>query len=148
MRRSFATRRMPTTNRSSSRGRSGATAVEFSFIAPALFIVVFGMIELGRGIMVVHLLTNAARHGCRVGVLSGKGNSDIQTAVDSTLSPIGISRDTITVQVNDGTADASTAKSGDELTVKVSVPVASVTWLPGGTHLSGNLTGQYTLRRE
>jgi Flp pilus assembly protein TadG len=117
-------------------------------VAPVIFIFLFGMIEIGRGVMVVHLLTNAARQGCRAGVISGKSNSDITTAVTRTLTPVGIASDTITVQVNDGTADASTAQSNDEITVKVTVPVASVTWLPGGTHLSGSLSGQYTLRRE
>jgi hypothetical protein len=106
------------------------------------------MIELGRGIMVIHLLTNAARQGCRVGIIEGKATSDITTAVTNALAPVGISGDVVTVDVNDNSADASTAKAGDEITVIVSVPVSKVTWLPGGTYLSGTLSGKYTLRRE
>src|SRR5437879_4087676 len=83
--------------------RCGASAVEFAFVAPVFFLMVLGMIELARGIMVRHALTNAARQGCRVGILPGKGNTDITTAANSTLTPLGIKGDTITVQVNDGT---------------------------------------------
>jgi hypothetical protein len=98
--------------------------------------------------MVQHLLTNAARHGCRAGIIEGRSNTDITNAVTSTLKPMGITSDTVSVQVNDGKADASTAVAGGEITVTVSVPVSSVTWVPTSKYLSGSLTGQYTLRRE
>jgi hypothetical protein len=35
-----------------------------------------------------------------------------------------------------------------EITVVVSIPVSSFTWLPNGGFLSGSLTGQFTMRRE
>jgi hypothetical protein len=52
------------------------------------------------------------------------------------------------VQVNGGSADASTAKAGDKITVSITAPVSSITWLPFTRYLSGNLSGTYTLRRE
>ena len=45
--------------------RRAATAVEFAVVAPVFFLFVLGFIELGRGYMVQHLMTNAARQGCR-----------------------------------------------------------------------------------
>jgi hypothetical protein len=54
----------------------------------------------------------------------------------------------VTVQVNNAAADCATAQAGDEITVIVSVPVSSVTWVPGGTFLPGTLNAQYTLLRE
>jgi Flp pilus assembly protein TadG len=133
---------------SRSKQRSGATTVEFAMVCPVFFLFIFGIIEVGRGIMVAHLLTNAARVGCRAGVIQNTSTQQITTAVVNTLSQQGIRSEVTTVQVNDGTADASTAKSGDEITVKVSVPVSRITWLPGGQYLNGNLSGQFTLRRE
>jgi Flp pilus assembly protein TadG len=129
-------------------GRPAVTALEFAMVAPALFVLILGIFELGRGIMVIHALTNAARIGCRVGAIEGTSTSTITAAVTANLTAVGISSDTVTVQVNDGSADASTAKAGDEITVKVTVPASSVTWVPGGQHLTGTLSGQYTLRRE
>ena len=128
--------------------RSGANTVEFAVIAPVFFMFILGLIEVGRGIMVVHLLTNAARVGARTGVIEGTSTAQIKTAVVNSLNQQGIASETTTVQVNDGSADASTANAGDEITVKVSVPVSQVTWLPGGQYLSGNISGQFTLRRE
>jgi hypothetical protein len=68
--------------------------------------------------------------------------------VIATLNAQGIKGEVATVQVNDNTADAATARAGDEITVVVTVPVASVTWLPGAQFLKGSMGGRYTLRRE
>jgi Flp pilus assembly protein TadG len=128
--------------------RRGATSVEFAFVAPILFAILLGMIELSRGLMVQHLITKAARQGCRLAVIEGKSNADVKAAVTNALASVGISSETITVQINDVTADASTANAGDEVTVIVSVPANSVSWVPFPNFLSGNLSGRYTLRRE
>jgi Flp pilus assembly protein TadG len=131
-------------------GRIGATSVEFALVGGIFFMIVMGIVEIGRAFMVKHLLTNAAREGCRQGVLSGRSTAQITGVVNTTLTAQGISGDAASVQVNDGSADASTANSGDEITVKVSVPVSKITWIPGTNYLQPNttLSSQYTLRRE
>src|SRR5262245_7320181 len=87
---------------SSVRARRAATLVEFAIIAPVFFLIVLGIIELGRILMVQHLMTNAARQACRVGVLSGTSNSTITSTALSVLSSQGVSSSSATVQVNDG----------------------------------------------
>jgi Flp pilus assembly protein TadG len=128
--------------------RPGAAALEFAVVGAVFFLVVLGIFELGRLLMVQHLLTNAARQGCRVGVLQGKSTSQSKAEAVNALTAQGIQGETASVEVNDGSADASTAKSGDEITVIVTVPARSVTWVPGASYLPANLTGRYTLRRE
>jgi Flp pilus assembly protein TadG len=128
--------------------RAGATATEFAVVAPLFFLLIFGLIEVGRGLMVQHLMTNAARQGCRVAVIEGKTSSDVSAAVLNVLSREGISGDTVSVQVNDAAANASSAKSGDEITVIVSIPTSAVSWVPKARVLIGTISGKYTLRRE
>lgn len=130
-----------------SRRRAVAT-VEFAVVVPIFFIFVFGIIEVGRGLMITHLLGNSAREGCRLGIIEGKTTSDIRSAVTTVLSSQGISGQTTSVAVNDVVADASTANAGDEITVSVRVPVGNISWVPGTHYLSGNLSGSYSLRRE
>ena len=128
--------------------RRGVAAVQLAIVAPVFFIFVFGLIEIGRGFMVSHLLANAARDGCRKGVVFGKSNSDVTNTIASLMTAHGIQGYTTTVKVNDVVKDVSTAASNDEVTVTLSVPVANITWLPGGQYLKGTLTGRYSLRRE
>jgi Flp pilus assembly protein TadG len=141
------------------KARAGVATVEFAVLVPVFLLLVFAFIEFGRGIMVVHLLTNASRLGARTGVIEGISTSQITTAVNNYLTANGIQGDSVTVQVNGGSADASTAKSGDEITVLVTVPVSSVSWIPGGWtpnvkagttgYLAGStLSSQFSLRRE
>ncbi len=122
--------------------------MEFAIVAPIFFLFVLGFIELGRGYMVQHLMTNAARQGCRVAVIEGKSSTDVSNAVYTVLNGEGISGDTVTVQVNDAAANPSSANPGDEISVTVSIPVSSVSWVPNAQFLFGSISGKYTLRRE
>jgi Flp pilus assembly protein TadG len=136
-------------SRVSSGGRWGGTLVEFACVAPLLFGLVLGLIELSRGFMVSHELTDAARVGCRTGIIPGRSNTEVRSAVDDYLKGLGITTQTLQVLVNDKAGDVSSAASEDEVTVIVTVPVADVTWMPGGRYLTGDsLRGQFTLRRE
>ncbi len=98
--------------------------------------------------MIQHLMTNAARQGCRVASIEGKSSTDVNNAVYAVLNGQGIRGDTVTVQVNDAAGNASSAQAGDEISVTVAVPVSSVSWVPASRYLFGSITGKYTLRRE
>ena len=136
-------------SRQSSQNRRGTTAVEFAFVGSIVFLMFFGVLELGRALMVTHLLTNAARAGCRAGVIEGTSTASIKAVVNQALTSVGISGDTVSVQVNDGATDASASKAGDEITVVASITASSVSWLPFQKFMSGkSLSGQYTLQRE
>ena len=128
--------------------RPGRALVDFAIVGSVLFLLLLGTIELGRGYMVKHLLTNAARVGCRTGMLQGKSSTAIETAANNYLSTSGISGSTVTVLVNGAATDASTANEDDEILVTVSVPVSNVTWIPGFSFLGTNIYGKYSIRRE
>ena len=128
--------------------RRGASLIEFALVAPVFILLVMGIIELGRVLMVQHLMTNAARQGCRVGVIGGTSTQTISSKSLQALSSQGVPSVQATVQVNHGSADASTAKSGDEVTVIISAPMSAISWVPLPGYSSGTLTGRYTLRRE
>lgn len=130
-------------------GRRGIAAVEFAFIVPIFFTVILGMIEFGRAMMVLELLTNAARNGARVGVVSGSDNAAVTNAIAEALTNSGISGYTTTVQVNGSSGNVNTASPGDSVAVQVSVPYANVSWLPKNTFLTNaTLTGRIVMRHE
>ena len=55
--------------------RFGAAAVEFAIVAPLFFLLVFGMVEFGRMVMIQQVLTNGSREGARKAVLDGATSS-------------------------------------------------------------------------
>jgi Flp pilus assembly protein TadG len=127
---------------------TGAVTVELAAVAPFVFFIILGIIEIGRGLMVIHLLNNAAQAGCRAGILEGQSTAKIKAVVVSTLTATGVNGENATVKVNDASADASTAVEGDEITVVVKVPVDSISWVPIARFRKSWFQGQYTMRRE
>lgn len=128
--------------------RAGAVTVELALVAPVFLFLVFGIIEVGRGFMVSHLLANAAREGCRFGILENSDSEEIKKVVTNRLHAEGFYTATIDVTVNRKDAAAISAVSGDKMSVLVSIPVKDFTWYPGGNFLSGTISGQFTMRRE
>jgi len=131
--------------------RRGVHLVEFAFVAPILFAMILGVIEIGRGLMVQQLLTEAARRGARASVIEGTSSAQIKSAVTDYLASVGVNGSSAGISVNDApvdTVDPQNMPAYTEITVNVSVPVSSCTWVPAGWFLSGTISGQYTMRRE
>ncbi len=67
--------------------RRGIAATEFAVIAPFLGILILGMFELARGIMVKQMLNDAARRACRVAIQPLKGQ--FRRHLGSQQHPVG-----------------------------------------------------------
>jgi Flp pilus assembly protein TadG len=132
-------------------GRRGATAVEFAFFAPLLLAVLFAILDFGRAMMSLDLLAHAARSGARVGVLANKTTDDIKAAANAALDAAGIDHTTATIDVtvNGQSVNASTAVTGDQVKVTVSVAFSNLTWSSTSWFL-GNTTmsESVVMRRE
>jgi Flp pilus assembly protein TadG len=150
--------------------RRGVAAVEFAVVAPVLLLLIFGIIELGRALMVQHVLSEAARDSARYAVVTEGANKStpvIQAYALSRLKSYGITTANIpVVLVNDssstdlsactgptqqtGAASFGKYTNGSEVTVKVTVNFSEVTWIPFVRFIGANaqLTAQYTLRRD
>jgi Flp pilus assembly protein TadG len=111
--------------------RRGIAATEFAVLAPFLGILILGMFELARGIMVKQLLNDAARRACRVAIQPLKANSDVTTEVSNTMTDNGIpaADATVVVKVNGTVANCNTAKQNDKVSVQVSIPTSDTFWI-------------------
>jgi Flp pilus assembly protein TadG len=141
------------------RGRRGIAAVEMAFLAPLLAALTVGMCELGRGVMVRDILTDAARKGCRTGAMAGKGYQDLVNDVNNILSDNNIAsgKATITIQIASYTGTSTTPKWAtpatvssasaftpnplDQISVQVSVPASTVLWFTP-VHISKPIVSQ------
>jgi len=127
------------------RKRRATAAVEFAIVAPVFLLMVFGMIEYGRMVMVQQIITNASREGARTAVLDGATTDSVTAAVNAYLTSGSISGATVTVSPD----PPSNAQNGDPVTVTVSVPFSQVSWLPSPMYLGGTtLSSATVMRRE
>jgi Flp pilus assembly protein TadG len=125
--------------------------VGFALVAPLLFLLILGPIEFGRAMMVSNVMTNTARDAVRTAVLPNGSNKDVEAAAVSRLEGAGVPTTDLktTVRVHGTEKDASTAVTGDAVTVIVTVPYKDVSWLPTNLFISdGTLAGHAVMRRE
>lgn len=108
-------------------GERGAAAIEMAIILPLLLVLVGGIIDLGRAFMLQVILTNAAREGTRVAVVTDTAakipqiTSRAEAAAD--LDPFSTSTVVVSNNLGDSTACTGTAT---QVTVTVT---ASFDWL-------------------
>ena len=128
--------------------RRGASAVEMAFIAPVFITLIMGTIESSRLGMVAQLLTTAAREGCRVAVVSGMTETDVQNRVNAVLSGSGVAVGTVTPTCP-GPYSWDSSPSGTAITVSLSVPYSQVSWLPTSFFFQGAvITSSATMSSE
>ena len=128
------------------RNRRGAAAVEFALVAPVFFLMIFGMIEFGRMVMVQQVITNGSREGARLAVLDGSSGTAVISAVNTYLESARVSGANVAVSP----AEPSSAGYGEPVTVTVTIPFGQVTWLPSPMFIDGDtvLTATTVMRRE
>ncbi|MBX3420811.1 MAG: pilus assembly protein [Pirellulaceae bacterium] len=135
----------PRLSRRKTQRRRGAATVEFAVIAPLMMVLTMGMIEVGRMVMVKQIMVNASREGARLGALPGVSNSEVVARVQQELAGSNVSG----VQVNVNPIGLAVAAAGTPVTVSLSVPSSSVSWLATPMlQFSSNLQASTTMRRE
>ncbi|MBC8116836.1 MAG: pilus assembly protein [Candidatus Saccharimonas sp.] len=148
-----------TTIRRNKHARRGAAMVEMALVLPLFLMLVLGIIEFGRAMMVANLVTNAAREGARMAVLDGSTNTEVNNAVETFLQSAigqGVSAAdidvTITVTAAAGNPNpannVANALSRDLITVKVQLPFNKVALIPGDYLAGKQLMGQSAMRHE
>jgi Flp pilus assembly protein TadG len=130
--------------------RRGAAVVEFAIVAPLFILLVFGMIEYGRMVMVQQVLTNASREAARKAVLDGANATTIKTDTVSYLTGGGV-KNVSTSAITINPTNPASAAAGAPVTVTISVPFSSQSWLPATMFpgaKSKTLTATAVMRRE
>jgi len=124
--------------------RRGASAVEFAIVAPLFFLLIIGIVEFGRALMVQQILTNASRVGAREAITLSTTQSEVVSAATNYASSTSVPG------VNVGVSPSpSTAVAGDMVSVTVSIPYSDITWIPAPWFLSSTtLTATSAMRKE
>lgn len=127
-----------------SKNRKGAAAVEFALVAPVFFLLIFGIIEFGRAMMVQQILVNASREGARRAVLEDATSESVRQAVIDYLDKTSVKVPSQNVLIS---PDPGTANNNQEISVSLSVPFADVSLVPPFIY-DGDLKANTTMRSE
>jgi Flp pilus assembly protein TadG len=125
-----------------SRRRSGAVIVEFAICVPILFLFFFAALEFSRVNMIRQTIENAAYEGSRRGIVPGATADDCRNAAQLVLNTVATNNAQITVTPSVITPDTS------QVTVAISVPVDSNSWVTPFFFKNKTLSNSMTMRRE
>lgn len=106
--------------------RRAASAVEFALIAPLMISFTFGLVELGRMMLVKQTATHATREGARAAVRPTADTEDVVERVHQELALLAISGATVETEPE----VIENAEPGSLVTIRVRIDLASVSWVP------------------
>lgn len=132
--------------RRSAPARRGVAALEFALVAGPLFLLIFGSIEIGRAMLAVQSLEEAARGGCRTATMANATQADVEAKIDELLRLSNIRKYTVTVNPQ---LPAAAPSQWEPVTVTITANFDDVSWLPLPKWLkSKTLTGVCSMPRE
>ena len=114
--------------------RRGAVTVEAALVLPMFLMFLFGIMEYGRYVMMLQVLTNAAREGARYaqihtsqvtvgGTTYGNATSDVTNVVNTFLAGQSLSGQSVQVYLSDTVGNNvgtwTNADSGDSICVSI-----------------------------
>jgi Flp pilus assembly protein TadG len=118
--------------------------VEFALLSPILCLLLIGLFEFGRVLMVEQVITNAAREAAREACLL----STTEDAVEEAALRLTDAASLEDVEVAISPA-INTLEGGDEVSVTVTVPMQAVSWISGNWFPSGyELSAVSVMRKE
>ena len=149
--------RMMRLARNSQENRRGAAVVEMAFVLPVFLMIVLGIVEFGRAMMVGQLLTNGARHGARKAIIDGSTNASVEQDIKDFLTQtLNVPATDITVVIEAEPAPGNTdpndilsaTESKDLIKITVRVGFDDVSYIAGNFLQGTNLEGHCAMRHE
>ncbi len=144
--------------------RGGAVTVELAVMLPVILTLLFGVLEVSRGLEVAHVMSTAVREGARFGAMDKEGMlAENQTANQKVISDIrvfliasGLPGDQATINITT-VPDANTGSVGafdlndpvnDLLLfqIEATLPYAAVSYVPEAFLKNQNLTARIVFR--
>ncbi|WP_339910237.1 TadE/TadG family type IV pilus assembly protein [Symmachiella dynata] len=112
--------------------RRGVAAVEMAFVFPVFMLLVLGVIEFGRYMMVGQLVTNAAREGSRLAIRGTFTEEEVKQDILAFITDaVGVTAGQVVIDVSTESGDTiQSAESKDPITVSVAIRFKDVTYLP------------------
>jgi Flp pilus assembly protein TadG len=118
--------------------------------------IILGIIEFGRGMMVSELLNDSARVGARQAILAGSTNAAVTQTITTFMQSTNVNSQAITVSITvtpaagnpDPANQIANAHTGDLCLIQVQVPFNQVSYIPGTYLVGKTLTGTCGMLHE
>ena len=125
-------------SRMASKSMRGQSLVEFALVAPLFFLLLFGLIDLGRGVFAYNTIQNAAREAVRVAIVDQ--NEDVILA-EAQQHAIGLGLEDSNVTLSFLQPDTMVTPCNTPIAISCEVEILIGYEFTPATPIIGNLIG-------
>jgi len=123
----------------------GQSLVEFALVLPVFFLLLFGVLDLGRGVLAFNSVSNSAREGARTAIVD-QTVSAINARAIRTSTGAGLSSGDIRIAFRRSNDPTNTSNVCSPATVGCVAVVTVRTLFQAATPLIGNIVGPLCLQ--
>ena len=139
-----------------SRTHSGAAALELALMLPLFLLLIIGILEFGRAVSLVQILTSGCREACRQAIIPGANDANILSVANNYLSGCGVSQTGRIVLIRNAQGEPASLDPSspdyigphERVTVHIEVPFDQNTFGISIWFLGRNLVTEVSMRRE
>ena len=138
-------------NRAENKRQHGAAALELALMLPIFLLLLVGILEFGRAIMLHQILTNGTREAARQAIVKGASDSTIISAVNDYLDSASVQSSGRVIEIQNGSGQATTVASigsHEKITVFVSIPFDENSFGMTDWFLGESIVTRISMRRE
>jgi len=136
---------MAALNHRTHRRRRGLATIETAIVLPLLLLLTAGILEYGWMFLKYQEVTNATRHGARVGATVDAGSAEVNQAIADAMTASGLGGSGYTVTISPSVDGLS---SGALFTVTVSVNYDNIGLDMPLTPTPANVSASLTMMKE
>lgn len=118
--------------------RHGQSLVEFALILPIFLLVIFGIVDLGRGVYAYNTIQNAARQGVRVAIVDQNTDVIVQEVRDHAVG-LDIASSDVTVSFLQ--PDTMTTPCNTPIAISCEIEILVQYQFTPATPIIGNIVG-------
>jgi len=128
-----------------------AAALELALVLPLFLLIIIGILEFGRALMMYQMTTNSAREAARRAIITGADDTEVLSIINSYLDACGIKSAGRTIEIRDSDGNVTSIAnigSHEQVTIAIGIPFNENSFGISSWFVGKTMYTEVSMRRE